>query len=228
MPRLVSLVFPKSGFAQAHLLSHPRKQGRFPVHERIQHSHGLDTKDGFCACPCFDLAHPEAFEPGGCGVDVAGGHEVGDEVARVLSRGEGDVFLYPQMRGQLEVGQVLLLRSRLGPDLTDIFPVGGLGIDDRKRLHHLLGAFRGRITSDGEDHDLIVRDPQCLTNCPDFRVAPVPRDERIRITAHRKNRNSVFIQAIADIDLLNPFGSYQDQWQGVEYFNIVGQISVNN
>src|SRR5690606_25781612 len=65
--------------------------------------------------------------------------------ASVSSCSIGYILFYSQRRSHFQVSQVLQFGSKLRPNLTNVFPVRRLGINNRPCLHHLLCSFRGGI-----------------------------------------------------------------------------------
>src|ERR1019366_7610835 len=82
--------------------------------------------------------------------------------------GVDNLLVDAQLSRQLEVDQVLLDSAGLRPDLANIFPVGCLGINQRQRLHDLLGALGRRVAADGQDHDLVISHSQSLADRTDL------------------------------------------------------------
>ena len=185
------VAFPEYRLSDLPLLCHFRQECRFTVDHRVEKCHRVDRDHRLCAGVSLHLNHSETLQPRRCGVDIAGGQQVGHEIVRDHVGGVDDLLVDAQMRRQLEVDQVLLDRTGLRPDFADISPVGRLGINQRQRLHDLLGALGRRVAADGQDHDLVISHSQSLADRSDLQVIAAARREAVRVATHRQHLDIV-------------------------------------
>ena len=60
----------------------------------------------------------------------------------------------------LQILQVLFYCSGLWPNLANVLPSRGFGIDHGQSLHHFLGSLGGSIAAHGKNHE-DVHKPEC-------------------------------------------------------------------
>src|ERR1017187_1391458 len=123
------VALPEHRLTDLPLLGYVRQECRFAVDHRVEKCHRVGRDHRLCAGVSLHLNHSETLQPRWCGVDIAGGQQVGHEIVRDHVGGVGDLLVDAQIRRQLEVYQVLLDRARLRPNFADISPVGRLGIN---------------------------------------------------------------------------------------------------
>src|ERR1017187_9250343 len=222
------VAFSEHRLADLPLLRYFRQECRFAVHHRVEKCHRVGRYHRPCAGVSLHLNHSETLQPRWCGVDIAGGQQVGHEIVRDHVGGVGDLLADAQIGRQLEVDQVLLDRARLRPNFADISPVGRLGINQRQRLHDLLGALGPRVAADGQDHDLAIRHSQGLADRSDLQVVAAVRREAVRVATHRQHLDIVPPDAIPDVCLLHPVRGDQDQRQSVQHLEVCCDITVGH
>ncbi len=92
----------------------------------------------------------------------------------------------------------------LFPHLADKLPVGGLGVNERQRLHHLLRPLRGRVSPDGEDHHLVGGDSESLADSSTLGSSLPSGDVRVGVASDGEDLDVVARDPVADVGSPSP------------------------